>query len=203
MRMVGAITRKQNNHSIQQTTWCVIIFKIFLRIGKKRGVSMKTYKVYADLDYVSGYLRYGHLEGEIKCESEEELKEMIKKGTIRHHLEVEVDDFSVEDYGDIGEYEYELVEEQEDITVPIAVHRQVQWDRDVAIDQLHSYGVEFGEKAELQKVRHGHWIMDKDYVDGKIAFVYSCSECGKFAYSQYKFCPECGVKMDGRVERGI
>lgn len=79
MLMVGAITKKRNNHSTQQTTWCVIIFKIFLRIGKKRGASVKTYKVYADLDYVSGYLRYGHLEGEIKCESEEELKEMIKK----------------------------------------------------------------------------------------------------------------------------
>lgn len=76
-------------------------------------------------------------------------------------------------------------------------------ERDVAIDQLHSYGVKFGEKAELQKVRHGHWIMNKDYVDGKIAFVHYCSECDKSAYWQYKFCPECGAKMDGRVERGI
>lgn len=156
MLMVGAITKKRNNHSTQQTTWCVIIFKIFLRIGKKRGASVKTYKVYADLDYVSGCLRYGHLEGEIKCESEEELKEMIKNGTIQEYLEVVVDDYSVEDYGDIGEYEYELVKEQEDITVPITTHRQVQWERDVAIDQLHSYGIEIGEKAELQKVRHGH-----------------------------------------------
>lgn len=164
---------------------------------------MKTYKVYADLDYVSGYLRYGHLEGEIKCESEEKLKEMIKNGTIHNYLEVVVDDYSVEDYGDIGEYEYELVEEQEDKAVPIAVHRQVQWERDVAIDQLHSYGVEFGEKAELQKVRHGHWVMSKGYVDDKIAFAYSCSECEKPAYENYKFCPECGAKMDGRVERGI
>lgn len=49
MQMVGAITKKRNNHFIQQTTWCVIIFKIFLRIGKKRDVSMNTYKVYADL----------------------------------------------------------------------------------------------------------------------------------------------------------
>lgn len=203
MLMVGAITKKRNNHSTQQTTWCVIIFKIFLKIGKKRGSSMKTYKVYADLDYVSWHLRYGHLEGEIKCESEEGLKEMIKKGTIRDYLEVEVDDYSVEDCGDIGEYEYELVEEQEDTTVPIAAYRQVQWERDVAIDQLHSYGVKFGEKAELQKVRHGHWIMNKDYVDGKIAFVHYCSECDKSAYWQYKFCPECGAKMDGRVERGI
>ena len=112
-------------------------------------------------------------------------------------------DYSVEDYGDIGEYEYELVEEQEDITVPLTVHRQVQWERDIAIDQLHSYGVHFGEKAELQKVRHGHWIMSKGYVDGKIAFVYSCSECDKSFYEKYKFCHYCGVKMDGSVERGI
>ena len=203
MLMVGAITKKRNNHSTQQTTWCVIIFKIFLRIGKKRGASVKTYKVYADLDYVSGCLRYGHLEGEIKCESEEELKEMIKNGTIQEYLEVVVDDYSVEDYGDIGEYEYQLVKEQEDITVPITTHRQVQWERDVAIDQLHSYGIEIGEKAELQKVRHGHWIMSKGYVDGKIAFVYSCSECDKSSYERYKFCPYCGAKIDGRVERGI
>lgn len=112
-------------------------------------------------------------------------------------------DYSVEDYGDIGEYEYELVEEQEDITVPLTVHRQVQWERDIAIDQLHSYGVHFGEKAELQKVRHGHWIISKGYVDGKIAFAHSCSEFDKSSYERYKFCPECGVKMDGRVERGI
>ena len=161
---------------------------------------MKTYKVYADLDYVSGYLRYGHLEGEIKCESEEELKKMIKKGTIRHHLEVVVDDYAIEDYGDIGEYEYEVVEEQEGTTIPIAAHRQVQWERDVAIDQLHSYGVEFGERAELQKVRHGHWIMNLDnaYVGDKIALTYSCSECGKITSDIEKFCPECGAKMDGR-----
>lgn len=200
MRMVGAITRKQNNHFIQQITWCVIIFKIFLRIGKKRGVSMKTYKVYADLDYVSGYLRYGHLEGEIKCESEEKLKEMIKNGSIRHHLEVEIDDYSVEDYGDIGEYEYELIEEQENQTVPIAVHRQVQWERDVAIDQLHSYGIEFGEKAELQKVQHGHWVV---YGADGIVWSYSCSECGEIVHDKQRFCPDCGAKMDGRVERGI
>lgn len=80
---------------------------------------------------------------------------MIKNGTIQEYLEVVVDDYSVEDCGDIGEYEYEAVEEQEDTTAPIAVHRQVQWERDIAIDQLHSYGVHFGEKAELQNVRHG------------------------------------------------
>lgn len=160
---------------------------------------MKTYKVYADLDYVSGYLRYGHLEGEIKCESEEKLKEMIKNGTIHNYLEVVVDDYSVEDYGDIGEYEYEPVEEQEDTTVSIAAHSQLQWERDVALDQLHSYSVHFGEKAELQKVRHGYWIMGKN---GLVSF-YSCSECGEIVHNKQRFCPDCGAKMDGRVERGI
>lgn len=173
---------------------------------------MKTYKVYADLSYVSGYLKYGHLEGEVECESEKELKEMLKNdfedGSLADYLEVVADSYSVEDYGDILKYTYELADEQSNSkfttetikSVPKAVLRQVQWERDMAIDQLHSYGVEFGEKAELQKVRHGYWVMDKDYVDGKIAFVYSCSECDKSTYCQYKFCPECGAKMDGKVE---
>lgn len=68
---------------------------------------MKKFLVTADLDYVSGYLRYGHLEGIVEAESEEALKEMMKKKYFARHLDVIVDDYSVDDYGDIGEYEYE------------------------------------------------------------------------------------------------
>lgn len=34
--------------------------------------------------------------------------------------------------------------------VPIEVVRQIQWERDVAIDQLNSYGVQLGEKQNCK-----------------------------------------------------
>lgn len=49
------------------------------------------------------------------------------------------------------------------------VHEQVRWERDVAIEQLESYGVSLGGKAEVAKVVHGRWI---DEFDGKYAKQY-------------------------------
>lgn len=66
---------------------------------------MKKFLVTADLDYVDG-----HLEGIVEAESEEVLKEMMKKENFPKYLDVVVDDFGVNAYGDIGEYEYEEVE---------------------------------------------------------------------------------------------
>ena len=66
---------------------------------------MKKFLVTAALGYVTGYLRYGHLEGIVEAESEEALKEMMKKENFTKYLDVVVDD-----YGEIGEYEYEEVE---------------------------------------------------------------------------------------------
>lgn len=68
------------------------------------------FNVYADVDYVSGYLRYGHFEGVVEAESEEELKEMMKDKYFRDYLDLVVDDYRIEDYGDIGEYTYEVIE---------------------------------------------------------------------------------------------
>ena len=51
-----------------------------------------------DCDYVIGHLRYGHLEGEVNVESEEELQKLIDSGEIRDYMELEIDDFSVDSY---------------------------------------------------------------------------------------------------------
>lgn len=63
---------------------------------------MKKFRVTQDLDYVVGHLRYGHKEGIVEVESEDELKEMIDSGEIFDYMDVEVDDYSVEDYDDGG-----------------------------------------------------------------------------------------------------
>lgn len=60
------------------------------------------FRVTQDLDYVNGFLRYGHKEGIVEVESEDELKEMIDSGKIFNYMSVEVDDYSIEDYDDGG-----------------------------------------------------------------------------------------------------
>ena len=59
------------------------------------------FRVTQDLDYVKGYLR-GHKEGIVEAESEDELKEMVETGEIFDYMDVEVDDYSIEDYDDGG-----------------------------------------------------------------------------------------------------
>lgn len=83
--------------------------------------------------------------------------------------------------------------------VPTEVLEQIQWERDVAIDQLNSYGVQFGEKADVQKVKHGKWIIAYD--DYKFTMWDACSICGhglEFVGvgKDYNFCPNCGARMD-------
>ena len=50
--------------------------------------------------------------------------------------------------------------------------------------------------ADVEKIRHGHWIfhrapnriVDDDY--------YECSSCGRSSYDETPYCSECGTKMD-------
>lgn len=87
-------------------------------------------------------------------------------------------------------------------TIQKGLYDQIKWERDVAIDQLKSYGIGLGEKADVKKVVHGKWfILDDCANDG----VY-CSECHKRVYKldystkqklKSNFCPNCGAKMDG------
>lgn len=69
------------------------------------------FKVTADVNYVMGHLRYGHLEGIIEAKSEEELKEMLKDPDVRDDLKLVVDDYEVDGCGDIGGFEYEVLED--------------------------------------------------------------------------------------------
>ena len=72
---------------------------------------------------------------------------------------------------------------------------QVRWERDVAIEQLNSYGIQLGEKAELEIVKHGKWVEKHG--------TWYCSECDKTGYKGYipakpsDYCPNCGARMDG------
>ena len=64
-----------------------------------------------DVDYVQGYLRYGHFEGIVEADSEEDLKRKMKEPGFNDYLDLIVDDYSVEDYGDRGDYEWEEVDD--------------------------------------------------------------------------------------------
>lgn len=77
-----------------------------------------------------------------------------------------------------------------------AVMEQIKWERDIAIEQLASYGVCLGEKKELVEVRHGEWILHNDGSG-------TCKVCGRHQKhiwdmcSWQKYCGHCGAKMDG------
>lgn len=76
------------------------------------------HKVYinAPLDYVMGYLRYGHLEGSVELNDEqfidfqENPKGAIEKYDLMDLLELEVDDWRVEDFGEIMEVNYKVLD---------------------------------------------------------------------------------------------
>ena len=46
--------------------------------------------------------------------------------------------------------------------------------------------------ADVQPVIHAKWI--EDYIMTKF---YTCSNCKKYKYKRYNYCPDCGAKMDG------
>lgn len=90
---------------------------------------MKTYTVYVPVDYIRGYLRYGHAEFNIEAESAEEAIQKLQKnkeiclkmdkGVIPNDPNfeeidfnlIEVDDYSIEEYGDFR-YEDAYVDEE-------------------------------------------------------------------------------------------
>lgn len=91
---------------------------------------MKTYTICVPTDYMRGHLRYGHIEFDIEAESAEEAIQKLQKnkeicqkmdeGIIPNDPDfeemdydrIEVDDYSIEDFGDIR-YEEAYVSEEE------------------------------------------------------------------------------------------
>jgi hypothetical protein len=70
------------------------------------------FKVKVDCDYLMGHLRYGHYEGEVDVENEEELKELIENEEIIDYLDIVVDDYEIEDAPvDYGSLKYKKVED--------------------------------------------------------------------------------------------
>ena len=58
-----------------------------------------------------------------------------------------------------------------------------------------------GDAIEISRVRHGRWvdrIVDENEVIQPWMARYYCSECLENGnQSWFKFCPNCGAKMDG------
>ena len=82
-------------------------------------------------------------------------------------------------------------------------------DRQAVVDLFKTYQprmatsvIKFGNAlkelptVEAEPVRHGHWI-DNDIDSEAWNF---CSVCGEQAIDNYDYCPNCGAKMDGKVE---
>ena len=56
--------------------------------------------------------------------------------------------------------------------------------------------VENFHAADVAPVRHGQWLYDDYYDIGDV-----CSECdwdSKMTHPSYRYCPNCGAKMDER-----
>lgn len=50
--------------------------------------------------------------------------------------------------------------------------------------------------ADVVEVRHGHWNTT-DTILGRCC---ECSVCGSLPTMEYRYCPYCGAKMDGKGE---
>lgn len=77
-------------------------------------------------------------------------------------------------------------------------YNQAAWERDQAIKQLREdYGVGLGEKksADVAPVRHGKWI-GKPISGFATVRCSVCRETFSENSGRWKFCPNCGAKMD-------
>lgn len=79
--------------------------------------------------------------------------------------------------------------------VRYSTYEQVAWERDIAIEQLHELGYEFGQK--IDKEEFCEWIRDNDEFD-----VYDTKCRNRHVFfegspedNEYVYCPYCGKKI--------
>ena len=75
---------------------------------------MSKYLVYAPVDYVTGYLRYGHFEAEIEIPDDKLDDEEWIAEAVRRSGELLIDDYRIDDYGEIESLELTKLEEEPD-----------------------------------------------------------------------------------------
>lgn len=69
--------------------------------------------------------------------------------------------YSASAYGNAISIVNQVAEEYKDKYVSIGVYKQVAWERDIAINQLHELGYEFGQKIDVPETnvgKNGGWI---------------------------------------------
>ena len=74
-------------------------------------------------------------------------------------------------------------------------YEQVKWERDTAIEQLKSYGVDFCENADVVKVKQGKWEKKTVIIFDSEKVGYKCSECNTTWDTSTNYCPYCGAYM--------
>lgn len=77
-----------------------------------------------------------------------------------------------------------------------SIYEQIKWERDVALDQLESIGVGLGRIMDDVKEAMEKQIPKKVVAGAR----YKCPSCGELFASDWKFCFECGQKLDWTVE---
>lgn len=53
--------------------------------------------------------------------------------------------------------------------------------------------------ADVQPVRHGRWKLEKNWDTGYEVYVHVCTACNAITpvnVSRYRYCPNCGAKLD-------
>lgn len=81
-------------------------------------MNKKRYHIIADLEYIQGHLRYGHLKGVVEL-TDEELARLKKDPQFAKELcmDIEVDDYRVDDVGPVSDLTVFEVDEDGDTTL--------------------------------------------------------------------------------------